>query len=106
MLFRSLKRAKAGEIRACFDSRHVEVDTNLCRKLARWCSDNRAALESCDPQLPPGVYNRLADNWRPLFAIAAVIGGKWPKRCADALAKLTSVRKIRSSVNRLILSPY
>jgi putative DNA primase/helicase len=35
------------------------------------------------------VFNRLADNWRPLFAIAEIAGGDWPKRCADASAKLT-----------------
>lgn len=85
-----LERAKRGELKARFDSRHTEIENQLCRKLVRWCSDNRAALESSDPQLPPGVYNRLADNWRPLFAMAEVAGGDWPKRVAEALAKLTS----------------
>ena len=84
-----LERAKRGEIKARFDSRHVEVENELCRKLARFCADNRAELEASDPDLPENVFNRLADNWRPLFAIAEVAGGDWPKRCADALAKLT-----------------
>src|SRR5262249_29242520 len=85
-----LERAKRGGLKARFDSRHVEVEQELCRKLARWCADHRAELEACDPQLPDGVFNRLADNWRPLFAIAKVVGGDWPKRCGDALAKLTN----------------
>jgi hypothetical protein len=85
-----LKRAKRGEIPARFDPRHVEVETALCRKLARWTADNLTQLNACDPQLPGTAFNRLADNWRPLFAIAEVAGGDWPKRCADALAKLTS----------------
>src|SRR2546425_3532007 len=34
----------------------------LCRKLARWTRDNFAALQSCDPPMPAGAYNRVADN--------------------------------------------
>jgi len=50
----------------------------LCRKLARWAQDNFAALQACDPPMPPGAYNRVADNWRPIFAIAQIAGGDWP----------------------------
>jgi hypothetical protein len=39
--------------------------------------------------LPPSAFNRLADNWRPLFAIAETAGGDWPRRAADAFTKLT-----------------
>jgi len=85
-----LERAKRGELKARFDSRHVEIETELRCKLARWCADHRAELEAFDPQLPDSLFNRLADNWRPLFAIAEVVGGDWPERVASALAKLTS----------------
>ena len=85
-----LERAKPGELRWRFDSRHVEREMELCRKLARWTADNFDTLKRCDPQLPETAFNRLADNWRPLFAIAEVSGGDWPKRCADAYAKLTT----------------
>jgi hypothetical protein len=40
--------------------------------------------------MPDGAFNRLADNWRPLFAIAQIAAGDWPKRVADAFARLTS----------------
>jgi hypothetical protein len=85
-----LERAKRGELQARFDSRHVEAEHELCRKVARWCNDHLAQLAACDPQLPEGVFNRLADNWRPLFAIAEVAGGDWPQRCADAFVRLTN----------------
>jgi putative DNA primase/helicase len=84
-----LERAKPREIEARFDSRHVEYENELNRKLARWCNDNRGRIEACDPQLPANAFNRLADNWRPLFAVAEVAGGDWPQRCASAFAKLT-----------------
>lgn len=85
-----LVRAKPGEVAARFDSRRTEPETELCRKLARWTADNFAKLKSCDPQLPETAFNRLADNWRPLFAVAEIAGGDWPQRAADAFAKLTS----------------
>ena len=85
-----LVRSKPGEVTARFDSRRTEKETELCRKLARWITDNLAKLKECDPQLPQTAFNRLADNWRPLFAVAEVAGGDWPQRAAAAFAKLTS----------------
>jgi Protein of unknown function (DUF3631) len=85
-----LERAKPGEVRQRFDPRHVERETDLCRKLARFVADNMAALELSDPKLPECAFNRVADNWRPLFAIAEIAGGDWPKHAADAFSKLTS----------------
>ncbi len=85
-----LERAKPGELRQRFDSRRTVKEQELCRKLARWCADNRAALDSCDPALPSNAFNRLADNWRPLFAVAAVAGGDWPQRASAAFTMLNS----------------
>jgi hypothetical protein len=70
--------------------RRVELETDLCRKLARFMADNAAQLESSDPKLPDGAFNRIADNWRPLFAIAEIAGGDWPQRVAAAFFKLTN----------------
>jgi putative DNA primase/helicase len=85
-----LTRAKPGEVAARFSSRHVAIEKELCRKLARWAADNFKGIEACDPQLPDGAHNRLADNWRPLFAIAAIAGGDWPRRAAAAFTALAS----------------
>jgi putative DNA primase/helicase len=85
-----LVRARPGEVLARFDSRRVETETELCRKLARWTADNFTRLETADPALPETAYNRLADNWRPLFAIAEAAGADWPARAAAAFAALTT----------------
>ncbi|MBI3417986.1 MAG: DUF3631 domain-containing protein [Verrucomicrobia bacterium] len=85
-----LERAKPSELRERFDPRRAQREHELCRKLARWCADNSARLESADPPLPAGIFNRLADNWRPLFAEAEIAGGDWPARAAAAFAKLTA----------------
>jgi hypothetical protein len=85
-----LIRAKPGEIVSRFDSRHTEQETEIRRKLTRWAQDNFAALKEADPVLPDGAYNRVADNWRPLFAVAEVAGGNWPARAASAFRALTA----------------
>jgi putative DNA primase/helicase len=85
-----LERAKRGELKERFDSRRTNREQELCRKLSRWSQDNRHTFESRDPKMPDGAFNRLADNWRPLFAIAEIAGGDWPKRVAEAFARLTS----------------
>ena len=80
--------AEPGQITAHFDSRHHEIENVLCRKLARWAQDNFAALQACDPIMPPSAYNRVADNWRPLFAVAQIAGADWPRRALEAFNQL------------------
>jgi len=59
-------------------------------QLARWAQDNFAAIKACQPTLPPTAFNRLADNWRPLFAIAEVAGGGRPQRALTAFNHLAT----------------
>lgn len=56
----------------------------LGRRCARWAADHTKELRSARPDLPAGFMNRLADNWRPFFAIADSAGGHWPERSRDA----------------------
>lgn len=85
-----LRRAKRGEVEERFDSRRTQREAELCRKLARFCADSYSLLEECDPVLPSNVFNRLADNWRPLFAIAEIAGGDWPMRASYAFANVVT----------------
>ena len=53
--------------------------------LAAHADSIRAQLErGPTAALPPDLINRDADVWAPLFAMAELIGGDWPERCADA----------------------
>jgi putative DNA primase/helicase len=49
----------------------------LASMAARWVHDNRDRLKEADPNCGR-LFNRDADNWRPLLAIAEVAGGRWP----------------------------
>ncbi|HSU55035.1 MAG TPA: DUF3631 domain-containing protein [Candidatus Dormibacteraeota bacterium] len=92
-----LAKAEEGQIPHRFNDERIEIETELCRKLARWTADNLAALKSCDPILPPTAFNRLADNWRPLFAIAQIAGGNWPSLALDSFNYLAAPRSSSSS---------
>jgi putative DNA primase/helicase len=59
----------------------------LARKAARWAADNAGRIADLDPEMPAGVYNREADNWRPLLAIADSAGGRWSERGREAAAR-------------------
>jgi hypothetical protein len=57
----------------------------LARQAARWAHDHADKLADADPDMPTGVINRMADNWRPLLSIADVAGGDWPQRARKAV---------------------
>ena len=64
------------------------VGENLKRQCARWAADHEAALPDADPDVG-GRIGRIAQVWRPLFAIADAAGGDWPamaRAAADTLA--------------------
>jgi Protein of unknown function (DUF3631) len=61
----------------------------LARRAARWAGDNIEALRIADPDVGD-LFNRVADNWRPLLAIADAAGGDWPKRARKAAAAIAA----------------
>ena len=56
----------------------------LRRQSSRWAADHLDALRTAEPDVPPELHDRGADNWRPLLAIADLIGGDWPDRARRA----------------------
>src|SRR5262249_38175780 len=74
---------------------HLHADPDplhavLAQKCARWAKDTKA-LRSADPRIPSGLINRAADNWRPLLAVADLVGGDWPRRARGAAVSLSGV---------------
>jgi putative DNA primase/helicase len=78
----------------------------LARKAARWAADHIGVLAAADPTMPPGIYNRAADNWRALLAVADLAGGEWPERArADAAALLCDGADSESVPVQLLADP-
>ena len=83
-----LQRRLAGEALEPFRVDRTEHLGWLASKAARWAADNADRVRAADPVMPEGVFNRIADNWRPLLAIADVAGDEWPQRARRALEKI------------------
>jgi putative DNA primase/helicase len=60
------------------------------RKTARWAADSAERIRAADPDMPAGIFNRTADNWRPLLAIADAAGGEWPARARRAAQRASA----------------
>lgn len=62
---------------------------DLRRHLRRWASDHLERLRDADPTIPEVLNDRAADSWRPLLAIADLIGGSWPEQARAAALTLS-----------------
>ena len=56
----------------------------LAQRAARWAIDHIEQLRDADPEIPPTLRLRHADNWRVLFAVADAAGGDWPRLARHA----------------------
>lgn len=61
----------------------------LRAKAARWAADQHECIAASDPTMPAGLNDRAQDCWRPLLAIADLVGGRWPASARKSAAKLT-----------------
>jgi putative DNA primase/helicase len=62
----------------------------IAAQFQRWATDNADRLKGAEPDMR-GLFNRQADNWRPLFAIASIVGGDWPTLIQNAALKITGI---------------
>jgi putative DNA primase/helicase len=79
-----LRRRRPDEPIVAFRFDKTRLLDYLARKAARWALDVANSIQGADPEMPGGVHNRMADNWRPLLAIADLVGGEWPMRARRA----------------------
>ena len=82
-----MQRRRADEGVAELREDRSEQLQDLARMCARWADDVADLIRDRDPNMG-GLINRVADNWRPLFAIADMIGDDWPNRARAAAANL------------------
>jgi putative DNA primase/helicase len=80
------RRLKADKVER-FRRKKVAPLLELGQKIARFTADN--ILDDPDPMLPEALNDRAQDNWRPLVAIADLVGGYWPKTARAAAVKIS-----------------
>src|SRR4029450_8810401 len=57
------------------------------------------------PDIPVAIFTRVADNWRPLLAIADAAGGDWPERARRVLVAMAGVNDDQSTGAMLFAAP-
>lgn len=67
--------------------------------LERWAAPYIGKELETYPEIPPGIYDRDADVWEPLLAVADMAGDHWPQRAREAAVALVSAEK-RKPVTR------
>ena len=77
---------------------------DLAGKCARFVSDNCLGLKNTDPDIPRGLHDRAADNWRPLFAIADTAGGEWPELARRIAIRLSAADEDANSASTELLT--
>jgi hypothetical protein len=91
-----LRRRRPDEAIEAFRLDRTSHLQQLACQAARWAQDNVDNTRAADPEMPPGIFNRVADNWRPLLAVADAAGGEWPQRARAALASIQAAAEDES----------
>jgi Protein of unknown function (DUF3631) len=79
-----LQRRRVGESIASLRIGKTGHLDDIARRIVRFVADNEEHIAAMEPAMPHGLYNRNADNWFALLAIADVAGGTWPQRARSA----------------------
>ncbi len=84
----------------------MKVRQKIGPHLAAWADDlARALSDGVSPQAIPAVLgDRDADNWEPLFAVAALAGEGWPERAEAAALKLCIDSDARRDRTEMLLA--
>jgi LSD1 subclass zinc finger protein len=82
----------------------AEQLSGLRQQCRGWADEHRERLATADPEMPAGLHDRAADNWRPLLAIADLAGGDWPQRAKVAITSLEVVERDEDELGVLLLS--
>jgi hypothetical protein len=98
----TLRRATDREQPEVFNSERVGHMKVLARKMARWAKDHAEQFRVADPDMGE-LRNRVADNWRPFFAMADLMGAAASKRVREVARKANDAQDDQS-VNLMLLS--
>jgi putative DNA primase/helicase len=99
----SLRRKLPDEVVSSLRLDRVGRLERLAREAARWAADNADALAAADPEIPDGIVNRQADNWRPLIAVADLAGGRWPAQARNVATEMCRAGGGVKSIRELLL---
>ena len=91
----SLRRKLPGDRVTRLTRQHHFQD--LRAQVARWVIDHADEIRASNPDIPEELNDRAADSWRPLLALADLMGGQWPAVARQAARALSGARDEEAS---------
>ncbi|MET9412647.1 DUF3631 domain-containing protein [Streptomyces klenkii] len=88
IIIRMRKRAPNEKVQHYRRRIHEKEGHALRDRLADWADTVRDDVAGAWPVMPEGVFDRPADVWEPLLAVADAAGGHWPERARAACVEL------------------
>jgi hypothetical protein len=79
---------------------------DLRRQCARFVLDHAQAITNARTEIPDPLNDRAADIWEPLFVLADLVGGDWPKRARDAAVGLAGSLEESNPAGSLLLDIF
>ena len=61
------------------------------KDIARFADDHLLSAREVTVEVPHLGNDRAQDNWTPLFIVAQLIGGQWPKLCLSAYRAIETI---------------
>lgn len=101
-----LKRKRPDETVAPLNAAAIARLKDLSERAALWVEQQFEQLAAADPELPAGMANRSADNWRSLLAIADAAGGRWPDLARSVAARAAARTETTISPGISMLSDF
>lgn len=83
------RRMRSEPIQPIDDSAR-QTAARLLRQATRWTADHATELRDARPHMG-SLFNRAADRWRALYAVAEVAGAEWPKLARETMQALAAV---------------
>src|SRR3990167_8328729 len=99
-----LRRKLTGEKSIKVRRHDQELAAILRQKLARFAQDAQADIKAYQPLDVAALNDRANDCWEPLFAVANVAGGHWPKIALNAAIALHGVEEYEPTLGEQLLS--
>jgi hypothetical protein len=79
---------------------------DLRRQCARFVLDHAQAITNARTEIPDPLNDRAADIWEPLFVLADLVGGDWPKLARDAAVGLAGSLEESNPAGSLLLDIF
>lgn len=99
----TMRRKRAGETVERLRADRQGWAEALRSRCARWAADHVERLREIDPDMPEVLDDRAQDNWRPLIALADLVGGEWPARARAAAVTISAPRAAQEESKGVLL---